>query len=389
MNHLTPSFTALQQWWQARAKAHPELRALQREIDKFLRHSESLVQQSVDQLFPGETWKQLEAPMLRLLCNFALADAIANHYKGLQKHGPTRIATFVSLTTAAVWAFQHGDALAKGWPVVAGGLNAVQLTGLVGIVLFTALSFLSRFRFQKLRHNFLIARSLAEAIRVDLFQRIGGTGFDTLQTIKAHHETGADPSVIPAALEATFDSCGFSAHPRSDPPSPLAPEDLKRIREHWLDDQMRYFQKAASLERKVADSAESLLSSCLFLTATAIIISLLLLILPNLLQFPLVKTWLRLEPGQIAAGSFLPPGLMDLLTPLLGILAAFFHQKSAEHAIISQKYSRAVLMLSQALTELEKKDPREVLESIGRQAISETSDWGVHQREQSRHIAFR
>jgi hypothetical protein len=84
--------------------------------------------------------------------------------------------------------------------------------------------------------------------------------------------------------------------------------------------------------------------------------------------------------------------LFDLLFPILGICSAFFHQKSAGHAITAQKYRQAHLSIENAIKETENAAPDvaiKVFERLAHSAIAETADWGAHQREQSKHIAFR
>ncbi len=413
-------------WWTNENHTGTELGRLRREIDQAGRNRKQRAvveecalnllstrdEQESDRNTGGRTarmagftrvYSSLETPLRHLLWNFAIADSIALHYQRPQSAAGARIATYVALASAGFWAFQNGTEIASGLPPVLGDLNAIRFAGLTFIALFTILSFRSRIRFRQLRHRFLTARSLAEALRVDFFQRLAGTGFYTLEVFAAHHETSKDPSITLKALEAAMAcSGGLGRRPPMENPSP-DPQRIQWAESYWLQNQHLYFGKpkvdgsiagAAGREAKASHAAEKNLTLCFVLTSVAVVGTLLLILAPALVEFPAIKQWVSLDRKQVEALAEIPRRFADLLTPILGIASAFLHQRSAAHAITAQKYRRAALVLSDTLHRLA--DPNltpafrlSLLRYVAYQAVAETTDWGVHQREQSKHIAFR
>jgi len=338
-----------------------------------------------------------------LIWNFAIADAIALHYQRPQAKATGRIATYVCLASAGFWSFNNGDALMSNLPDIVAGLNALKLVGIVFIVLFTILSFHCRIQFRQLRHRYLMARSLAEALRIDFFQRLAGTGFHTLDVFAAHHESTKEHSLTFKALEmAMAGSGGLARRPPLENPTP-DPLRIEWAEYYWIEAQHRYFGKpkvdgsisgAAGRESEAARSAEAKLGICFGLTSFAVVASLLMMLAPSLVDFPAIGALVPFNSGMVREWIRIPKLFGDLLTPVLGIAAAFLHQRSAAHAVTAQKYRRAALVLSEARHHLSAPEltPAYRLASlryVAYQSVAETADWGVYQREQSNHIAFR
>lgn len=383
----------VQQWWKDKAQSNEDLRGLQREIDKVLQEATfENVKNGIGYLgcddsdAPSDA--KLSDSLRHLRCNFAIADAIAMKYKNSATNGAKWIANFVALSATGIWAFQNGKTIAKEAPVILGELNLVQLAGLICLILFTLLSFLSRWRFQRLRNNLLTARTLAEALRVDFFQQLNGSGFNTLQILKDHLPESDDHSLIPIAFAEVQKGCDLPGVESHQP----HPNSIAWTKKHWLKDQSKWFRDKVPLEAAAAALTETRLSQCFLLTGIAVVGSLATLVAPDVLEFPLIRSWLEVEKTATKEALNLPRMLFDLLFPILGICSAFFHQKSAGHAITAQKYRQAHLSIENAIKETENAAPDvaiKVFERLAHSAIAETADWGAHQREQSKHIAFR
>jgi len=348
-------------------------------------------------------YSTLEAPLRNLIWNFAIADAIAIRYQRPQASAAGRIATFVALASAGIWSFNNGDALMPELPPVVAGLNALKLTGIAFIVLFTILSFHYRIQFRQLRHRYLMARSLAEALRIDFFQRLAGTGFHTLDVFAAHHETTKEHSITFKALETAMASAGgLGRRAPAENPTP-DPVRIEWAEYYWVEAQHRYFGKpkvdgsisgAAGREAESARSTEAQLRLCFALTSFAVVASLSMILAPAVVEFPSIRAVVPFRGDAVGEWIRIPKLFGDLLTPVLGIAAALLHQRSAAHAVTAQKYRRAALVISEARHHLSSADLTPAfrlasLRYVAYQSVAETADWGVYQREQSNHIAFR
>jgi hypothetical protein len=415
-------------WWQDEARTGPEFRQLRREVAKIARRrrmraavEESALnllstpeEQTSDRASGGRAARQagfdhvygtLEEPLRRLLWNFALADAISLRYQRPQAVAGTKIAAYVGLAGTGMWLFNRAAELVPGAPVAAAGLTAPALAGAVLLLVFTLLSLRYRVRYRQLRHRFLAGRTLAETLRVEFFQRLAGTGFHTVEVFTAHHETSAQPSWTLRLLEHAIASAG--SNPREAAPENPRPDPtrLQWVESYWIEAQHRQFGKpkvdgtvtgATGREAEAARKAERWLRAAFLATAGCVVGSVLLLLLPHAADLPWVKAqgWPLPDRASLADGVRIPRHVTELLAGLLGIAAAGFHQRSSLHAVTARKFRRAALVLAEArhhlsAPELTPAYRQSTFRYVAYQSIAETTDWGVHQREQPMHVAFR
>jgi hypothetical protein len=343
-------------------------------------------------------YPKLEPPLRRLLWNYAIADAIAIHYRSPALKTGGMIALSVALAGAGLWTLNNAGTLIPTGSVLAGALDPIRMAGASFLAVFTFNSLVCRGQFRKRRTNYLTARSLAEAIRVDFFQRLAGTGFDTPRHF-TEQQTSSDskgPSVGFMALELALTNSGLPIHPTPTEQPPDS-ERLAWTRRYWIEAQHNYFagpNGAAQREAAHENATERQLRICFGLTTAAILVTLAFMLAPHAANLPFLKGNEAFSEAVLTHALRIPKAIGDLVTPMLGIAAAFLHQKAAAHAVTAQKYRRAALVLSRAIEDLKPSNLShhstvEILEGVAYHSIAETADWGVHQREQSNHIAFR
>jgi hypothetical protein len=359
-------------------KLRKEIRAQAKARDQVVHAAHNLLRSGngtsdFDLVYPA-----LDSRLRKLLWNYAIADAIAMRYKDPASRAGSKIALSMAVASVGFWAFNSG-------------IQSLRLPGGIILVLFTIVSFISRKQFQNRRVNFLTARSLAEALRVDFFQRLVGSGFDTLKHFEEQRDTHSKSNHMLAlkALERAMASSGYPPQTAATKDG-LPPEGIKWAEIYWIHGQQQYFageNGSAKRESGSANSSEALLTFCFRLTSIVVLLSVLILVAPLASHyFPVLAKFTNILQALKSAGA--------LLTPILGIATAFLHQQSAEHAILAQKYRRAGLVLTAASSQLmnpnlSAEERIAKLKDVGYQSIAETADWGVHQREQSNHIAFR
>lgn len=330
-----------------------------------------------------------------LLWNYAIADEIAIRYQEAQRWTCRRLLIYVALTGAGFWLTRYANLLL---PASEGGpLSGISLPALAGGALIAGAgvaSFLARGRFKKERSRFLVARTLAETLRVDLAQRLAGTGLDTVGEFSRQHEIAEDANFPNTVLKAALHCAGK--------PASAVPADgkgLELARKLWLEDQLRFFgepKEAGSQEPGLGSRkgrvdrelslhrrAEGRLKAGVVFTFLFLFLSLAMRVLPHWDGFD--QGW---HHGLAVAGAF-----SDLFMGLFGLWLAYYHQVAALHAVTAQKYHRARVYLMDALDAL-KKEPREeerrkIFARAGQLALAETADWGVHQREHAPRTAFR
>jgi len=421
-------FDAVLAWWTDDTHTGGEFRRLAKEVAKIARNRRlrAAVEESALNLLstPEEqtsdrasgvraarqagfehVYGSLETPLRRLLWNYALADSIALRYQRPQAAAGTKIALHVALAGTGMWLFNRAGELFPAAPPTGLSLTWPALVGAVLLLVFTLLSLRSRIRHRQLRHRFLVGRTLAETLRVEFFQRLAGTGFHTVEVFSAHHETSAQPSWTLRLLEFAIASTGEK--PREAPPENPRTDRVRLgwVETYWIDAQHRYFGKpkvdgsvagATGREVELARAAEGGLRFTFFATAACVVTSVLLLLAPHLADLPWTRAqdWPIPERGIVADAVRIPRQITELLAGLLGIAAASFHQSSALHAVTSRKFRRAALVLAEARHHLSAPDAtaayrQSTYRYVAYQSIAETTDWGVHQREQPMHVAFR
>ncbi len=345
----------------------------------------------------------LDPSLRRLVWNYAIADAMALYYQRPQSSASHKIAAYVALAGTGVWLFSRAGELFPDAPAIVANLPLPSLVGAALIVVFTSFSLRFRIRFKQIRHRFLMARTLAETLRVEFFQRLAGTGFHTAEVFRAHHETTSVPSWTLRILEAAIASSGEKpGQPPGEIPTP-DPVRLQWTEDYWVESQHRYYGKpkvdgsisgATGRETEAARAAERWLRFNFIATAFTVVASLALMLAPTFADLPFLQSRGAPDGERIRQIVLIPRHISELMAGLLGIAATLFHQRSSLHAVIARKYRRAALVLAEArhhlsASNLSPANRLAALRYIAYQAIAETTDWGVHQREQPIHVAFR
>lgn len=394
-----PSLQKVMSWWADKRHAGSDLGALRGEVRSIRRSRKRLsaVGKSAGFLV-GQTSSGAGEPDLGklpgtlhpLIWNFALADEMALRYQAIQRWDCRRLLGLVALCGAGFWLLKYGPQIwpAKLFNVLPQGVAA----GIALIVIAGAVSAIQRNRFRRNRGRYLVSRTLAEALRVDLAQRMAGTKLDTVAEFARQHEVADDASFSKHVLKSALEC--------AEPPAFAGQANgLGLARTLWLEDQLRFFGDpskpggragettgSTERERRSHRRAERRMK-----TGAAILFF--------FLAISLISWGLRLFIG--GEGSAAPElgwvmGLgaaSELLAGICGIWVGYYHQMGALHAVTAQKYHRARLYLEDALRDLDgaqsDEKRREILACAGRLALAETADWGVHQREHAPRTAFR
>jgi hypothetical protein len=329
----------------------------------------------------------------RKLWNYALADHLALRFQEAERVACRRLLGGILATGLALWSLKNGSQLWPDAPPAFLGASWFTVGGVVLLAASGAVSFGLRARFQRIRMNFLLSRTLAEALRVDLFQRAAGTGVDTRALLKEQHllpEAARSRTATPRphfaelALEKA-EACAGTA------PIPPQTEGIALARKYWLEDQRDYFLGSPGKDGASA-SAFRKHRAWRSRSRRAVVAAVGFLVVSLSAQ-----AWAFLQgiPGQ-------PDPLWVRLTGAVaeygvavsGLFAGYFHQLAALQSVKAQKFRRAGLHLS-ALLEEWNQTPDSVsrtlalLRDAARAAVEETADWGVHQREHTPEASFR
>lgn len=379
-------------WWAAPGNAPGELSSLQEEIQR-IRNSKkrrAAVAASAAKLIQADEPSNLSdstaleqrgfpAPLQKLLWDYAISSEIAGRSKKTEDRYCWRLLLTVIALGTVFWLLRYAN---QFWPEPPQwyGYSLVNTGGYAIAVLLFIASVVQRKQFRRYRERFLIARTMEETLRVDLFQRIAGTGLDTLGLFRRHHQLSDQAPFTIRVLETALAGTAVSG--------PTQPGGIELARKLWLESELRFFGDpeqippsdacATGLELRRHRVAETCLRVSLFLALALLILSL-------ASKIPLPQQFTEIA-GIVGMATELGAGLFGLLT-------GFFHQVAALHAVTGQKYRRAGLYLADVLSRMDRTSDdaarRELLRQAAWEALAETADWGVHQREHTPRTAFR
>lgn len=388
-----PALGAVLSWWAEEAPLDQTLSGLRKEVARLRRSPKRL-----EAVWNSAAWflglqegdkdlTKLDPSLHRLLWNYAIADEMAIRYQRIQQKSSHWIVAFVAVVATGFWILKNA-ALLLPQPGVAGlSLGATLGSALIGLA--SVASFWERSRFQRNRSRFLLSRTLAETLRVDLAQRLAGTKMDTLEEFVRQHDILDDKAFSKAVLMSALE-CAKA--PLVTPQS----GGMELAKTIWLEDQLRYFgdpkaepgtlggsSPRVERERRFHERAERRFKRGVRGAVFYLILSQILWGLTFVSGLPeLGKTW-------AAVGQ----AFSDFFFGLCGFWAGYHHQISALHAVTAQKYHRARLFLVDAVDALRKEAREEERKAIfaraGKLALAETADWGVHQREHTPQVSFR
>ncbi len=333
----------------------------------------------------------LSAPFHRRLWNYALADHLALRFQKAERVACRRLLVGIFLTGLALSFLKNGSLFWPDAPEPWPGLSMVAISGTALLVTAGIVTLAFRFRFKRLRTNFLLSRTLAETLRVDLFQRVAGTGADTCQMFKEQHLRPESSESRPKPPRPHFEELALERAEACGGPDPIPPQDdgIVVAQKFWLEDQRDYFlgpldKPGASLKAHWKHVRWKRLSqSWVFGAVGFFIVSLTAKALPLLLEVPLhFKTWAA-PVGAVA----------EFGVAVSGLFVAYFHQLAALQAVTAQKYHRAGLYFTTVLERIgtvpDERADRALLQEAARAALAETADWGVHQREHTPDATIR
>ena len=399
-----PSLRQVLDWWSDPLRESEHLEGLRQEILRLRRSWKRVdaVWKSAMGLLGGEgtapdqdNLKKLDPSLHRLLWNFALADEIADRYGKIQRKNSRRVLIFIALFGTGFWFLRYASQLLPDKPfhfqalpllnnVMAGSVVAVLLIVIAGLA-----SLRGRGRYRQNRDRFLISRTLAETLRVDLAQKLAGTGLDTVQEFSRQYDRSHDISFSELVLKSALKCAGA---PPSSPPS----DGLEQARTLWLEEQSHYFGDPILTEPKPGEKPPRILAERLQRQKAERRLKAAVRLVIGSLALSLIFRGIQhgqLIPVEWHPGLQLGAIISELCTALFGLWAGYSHQVAALHAVTAQKYHRAKIFLTDALEELKKDLPpserRAIFTRLGKQALAESADWGVHQREHTPRAAFR
>lgn len=377
-------------WWASPENTPPDMQVLRNETKRIRRSKKrrAAVVQCAGRLLATQlpdaaavAQIPLSPPFHRLLWNYAIADEIALRSQRKEQRSCRRLVVIVAVLGLGFLSLRIAPQL---WPAASAEMLGFPLTKLapLGVILFCLIaSMLGQRHFSRQRGRFLIARTLAETLRVDLFQRVAGTNFDTATQFQRHHQLTREAPFTVRLLQKAL-ACSDVAK------APPQPDGVELARKLWLQSQFDFFgdptqipPSATSATGKELQRNQRSETRFQWYLRFAIVF------------FLLSVAW-KAVPGSMQSGWGLLLGIStEAGAGVFGLLAGFYRQMAALHAVTGQKYHRAGLYLSEALHRMDslQEGPERValLREVAREAVAENADWGVHQRHHTPRTSFR
>jgi hypothetical protein len=329
------------------------------------------IERNKERLIPGVKRAKLPAHLQQVIDHYAMADAVALHFKAFTKRSMQCLILGYGLAGLVIFTvFAHGPAL---W----------QIPALFLYLVIIALAYM-RYRFAKkheLKSRYLDYRAFAEGLRLQIFWKLAGLD----HTVANHY------------LRKQRTELDWIRHATRIWSAPLLrtsiPHDLELVHTHWIERQLKFFQEAAGSNEAYSrwESRWTWGSVCALVTIAAA-----LLILSLFSWFTEQGTFPYL------AGHASPTGSHDqfsihviaaiLMTLLPGIAAAWaayslkmaFNEQRKQYARMRDLFQRASSCLLEAITSGDQdsaRRARRIVFDLGKEALEENGDWVLLHRE--------
>lgn len=324
--------------------------------------------QSADWLIPEIDRRQFAGtPLETMIAHYATADSLALHYQRRTVRSFKVLIFVCGLGGLLLFElFGHGAAEIRA--------PALFLYLLVISFAYTWYK-LANFRELKTRH--LDYRALAEGLRLQFFWMVAGVKEQVADHYLPKQKT---------ELDWIRNAIRFWSEPLSA--LSIAP-DLTLVRERWIDDQWKFFERAAGRNKK-RHASELLRTRVLLfgLVAIALIAAgwTLLRWIWWMERFPDLPFWLSSDvfPGFNLHGLLVI--VMTMLPAIAGAIAAYslkmaFSEQRKQYDRMYRLHRRGAECLDQAVRQGNEALARDIIAELGKEALAENGDWVLLHRE--------
>lgn len=325
--------------------------------------------QSRGWLMPEEVRAGAAASLAPLIERYAVADALAIHYQKLTRRSMRLLFFDTGLSAAFLFAcFGHGP-------------EAVQF---ISLVLYVAAALLAFGIYMNAEHGqfktkYLDYRALAEGVRLQVFWRLSGLREDVADYYLRKQKTELD--WIRNAVRVWNAAC---------PGVPPAPA-LELVRDHWVKDQCRFFERAAKRDHRASEREKR--CSQWLLGATLAIAAVLILTLTCDRE----ECWALLHRNIFARlGSpeykmelhGLVVMIMGMLPAVAGVMAGFslkmaYGEQKKQYERMAKLFGRGAECLDHALATNDHELAIQTILDLGKEALEENGDWVMLHRERT------
>lgn len=331
------------------------------------------LEKSKCKLFPDSKAERLPDPLKAMREQFAVADTLSNHFQKQARN------TLDILFVCAFIAAAFFDVFAE---MKFGHRFEVSTLGPYVLITIAAYYLLYRRAIRKdLQNKYQDYRALAEGMRVQFFWRLANLNLSVADHYLRKQRSELDwiCSAVRAWNPTNWDKDRKFVSQGNEM------QNIELVYEYWLTEQLKYFIISAHTDHRKLKRSEATVKYLFWggvITAGTFALALLLFLLWH-------PEWLRdffdfLEHHRNIHGSLV------LLMSLPLILAALLHnfaEKNAwsEHAKqynrMVQLFGRAAKLLREMIKNKEYRDARDLIENLGKEALSENGDWVFLHRE--------
>ena len=303
---------------------------------------------SKEYLFPSKSHKTMPAMLRETLDFYSIADVLSQRF---QKRTMMTLRTLLTFIFFAAVFYELYTGFFDGERV----MIALYLTMFV----FSAVSYNWAKR-KGYQTKYLDYRALAEGLRVQFFWRLAGLK-DSVADYYMRKQKSELDWIRHAVRSCMTETCADDHDP--DFPKASEHERLRQVLKHWVEDQARYFAKAAHRDHETMHKTE--------LKVTLIFgVALALAALQLLLQHP---------SNYILIGVGVLPVLAAVLHSYVEKNALSEHTKQYDR--MSVFYHRAKVHLEKLIDEGRTRDAQHFIAELGREALAENGDWILTHRE--------
>lgn len=296
---------------------------------------------------------------------YAIADTLAQHFQRLTFQTLKRLCILVFV---AVLSFELSAKLVpdNGWLAL---VFPALLAATYGL-------WYSTVRKGKWQDRYQDYRALAEGMRVEFFWRLAG-----LPTSVADHYLRKQRGELDW-IRIAIRNMGEAA---LAPTLPLdAPEQARRfglVREHWVQNQARYFHRAAHRDDRELERYEAWVKALMIASPVVAVLTALSLLFP-----PALAHWMHSKE----TGGYLTHKLLIILVFVLAGVAGVLHtyvdkralsQHAKQYERMGTLFAAAEHRIKEFLGREKPAEARQVVFELGREALAENGDWVMTHRE--------